>query len=282
MGIISEYVEIGMCPQNIKRYGELGYKLQMHEVNGVSRVDRSKKILVKASDLPNKSEVKVTVRCDCCDEVYNVEYYRYLYAIERYQGFTYCQKCIAKLFHSGENHPNYNPNLDRTSRNTAEYGQFVRNVLIRDNFTCIRCGKYDTENSEVHHLNGYCWDVENRLNINNGVTLCANCHGEFHSIYGVRHSTKEQFLEWLNINELRFPEYVPDNHKSREVFCYEDQKRYSSVKQICEMYGLSTSSQLYAVCNHRKRYNTFKGKHWFWHDEYINMTEEEILYYVNK
>lgn len=191
MGIITKYVEVGMCPQNIERYRELGYELPMHNVNGIDRIDRSKKLIVNVSDLPIHNKTKVEIECDNCGCLYEIEYNRYIYAIERYHGFAYCRKCVAKLFHSGENNPNYNPNLDRTSRKSTEYGRFVRNVLIRDNFTCVHCGKYDNKNNLVHHLNGYCWDVDNRLNIDNGVTLCEHCHNNFHCIYGRNHNTKE-------------------------------------------------------------------------------------------
>ena len=47
-----------------------------------------------------------------------------------------------------------------------------------------------------HHLDGYDWCKERRIDINNGVCLCENCHKEFHKIYGYGNNTKEQYIEF--------------------------------------------------------------------------------------
>ena len=75
------------------------------------------------------------------------------------------------------------------------------NVFKRDNYTCRCCGK-DTHNNVSHHLDGYNWCIEKRLDVDNGVTLCESCHKEFHSIYGYGNNTKEQFEEWIE-NKFR-------------------------------------------------------------------------------
>lgn len=48
----------------------------------------------------------------------------------------------------------------------------------------------------AHHLDGYSWCKEKRLDINNGITLCKECHEDFHIIYGTKNNTKEQFFEY--------------------------------------------------------------------------------------
>lgn len=101
----------------------------------------------------------------------------------------------------GENNPFYNPNLTYTERmikrNYTEYHEFVKEVFERDKYTCANCGQHGGS-LQVHHLNGYNWDKENRVNPNNGVTLCNACHKEFHSLYGYGNNTKEQYEEWIS------------------------------------------------------------------------------------
>lgn len=75
--------------------------------------------------------------------------------------------------------------------------EFKNLVLKRDNFTCRKCGKHGGDLA-VHHLNGYNWDVANRYNPDNGVTLCVKCHRTFHNVYGQGYNTKEQFDEYVN------------------------------------------------------------------------------------
>lgn len=59
-----------------------------------------------------------------------------------------------------------------------------------------QCCKGTSKNLNAHHLNGYHWFVEGRFNVENGITLCEDCHKQFHKLYGMRNNTKEQFEEF--------------------------------------------------------------------------------------
>lgn len=103
---------------------------------------------------------------------------------------------------TGVNHPNYNPDLtkeEREGRRGAAHDDWSRMVLERDDFTCGMCSKVGGK-LVAHHLNSYNWDRENRYNIDNGVTMCVECHREFHSIYGYGNNTRKQFEMFL-VNE---------------------------------------------------------------------------------
>jgi hypothetical protein len=110
-----------------------------------------------------------------------------------------CKKCgIAKR--SGENHPQFNPNLTDEeriiNRDTNANKVWRTEVYKRDDYICRCCGKYGGRLA-AHHLDGYNWCAERRTDITNGVTLCKDCHLDFHSVYGYGDNTDAQFDEWL-------------------------------------------------------------------------------------
>lgn len=116
---------------------------------------------------------------------------------------NHCKKCGYKNF-SGENNHFYNPNLtkeDREDRNyrfrNPLYSTFIQQCFKRDDYTCQISGKKSKGDIVVHHINGYNWDVNNRFNIDNGITLNKEIHKEFHKMYGKGNNTKEQFIGFV-------------------------------------------------------------------------------------
>jgi len=96
---------------------------------------------------------------------------------------------------SGEHHPNYGkrgkdaPNWQggltermQALRNSPAYKNWRESVYQRDNWTCRECGARSSSGNVVvlnaHHIHPI-KDNKNTLlifNIDNGVTLCADCH----------------------------------------------------------------------------------------------------------
>ena len=105
----------------------------------------------------------------------------------------------------GETHPSYKPELTEEERKDKRlfegYEGWKKQVKEQANFTCNCCGKRGG-NLHSHHLDGYRWCVERRLDISNGVCLCEHCHREFHTIYGIKHNTEQQYIEFKN-NRLK-------------------------------------------------------------------------------
>lgn len=122
-----------------------------------------------------------------------------------------CPVCGIKRI-SGEKNYHYNPNLTDKERKLQrkilgeDIGKWRNSVFKKDNYTCQCCENRSSKNNKVilnaHHLNGYNWDNEHRIDVNNGVTLCEDCHKEFHLLYGYGYNTKEQYKEWINNKRL--------------------------------------------------------------------------------
>jgi 5-methylcytosine-specific restriction endonuclease McrA len=117
-----------------------------------------------------------------------------------------CHKCYLESL-KGEGHPRWDSTKTeeerQDDRSNYEYDEFRRNVFIRDNFTCQCCGDNSGGNLVVHHKDAYHWCKERRCDIDNGITLCDNCHTSnefsFHKIYGRNKNTESQFNDWLLI-----------------------------------------------------------------------------------
>lgn len=108
----------------------------------------------------------------------------------------------------GDKHPNFNPTLSDEERLNNRYqlnGQNLRDwrvkVYERDNYTCQTCGLKEevSGNLNAHHLDGWHWCKERRFDIDNGITLCVDCHKSFHREYGRGNNTREQFEEFAQM-----------------------------------------------------------------------------------
>lgn len=138
------------------------------------------------------NRTKLKLRC-ACGKIFETSFDSF-----KRQNTRQCREC-GEAKKSGENHPNYNPNLTdeerEQMRKIPKYQKWKRDVYRRDNYVCQCCG--EEGNLNVHHLNNYSWDKQHRTNKINGITLCRNCHDEFHSMYGYRDTTIIQFRDFI-------------------------------------------------------------------------------------
>jgi 5-methylcytosine-specific restriction endonuclease McrA len=73
---------------------------------------------------------------------------------------------------------------DCSDRGSTRYTAWRWSVLLRDNFTCQRCGK--RSDLEAHHIVPYHENKELATDVNNGLTLCKDCHKAHHSENGYK------------------------------------------------------------------------------------------------
>ena len=88
----------------------------------------------------------------------------------------------------GVNNPNWKGGIkteNQRQRNHLSYKQWRTNVYTRDNFTCVDCGKTKCY-LHAHHIKSFSKHPELRTNIDNGKTLCVECHGKYHNSLNIK------------------------------------------------------------------------------------------------
>lgn len=88
-----------------------------------------------------------------------------------------------------------------TLRHRREYKEWRTAVYERDDYTCQCCGKKGGK-LNAHHINRFSEFPELRYDIQNGITLCTNCHdstieGSFHNTNGTHNTTAEQLRNYI-------------------------------------------------------------------------------------
>lgn len=78
---------------------------------------------------------------------------------------------------------------------TAAYKKWRMDVFDRDNHECQKCKT--VHRLQTHHIEEYVNHSGKAIDIQNGITLCAVCHREFHRIYGRKNNNIEQLKEFI-------------------------------------------------------------------------------------
>ena len=83
-------------------------------------------------------------------------------------------------------------------RNMTAMKEWRKAVYEKDGYECVRCGRHGGK-LNAHHIDSYDNYIEERLDVDNGATLCDSCHIAFHKEYGFGNNNREQFEKWLKV-----------------------------------------------------------------------------------
>ena len=99
----------------------------------------------------------------------------------------------AKKGRIGENSSNWQggkTSINKRIRNSSEFRQWREAVFARDNWTCQECSRKRRMGDRVilhpHHIKSFAEYPELRLVVNNGITLCRECHMKIHNLWQLK------------------------------------------------------------------------------------------------
>ena len=125
----------------------------------------------------------------------------------RYNDFRFddngCPECYL-LNSRGENSPHWNHELTNEDRENSSNRNrdpntrlWVKAVLDRDNHTCQCCNSRRSLTLIAHHIDSWKEFKSDRFNVDNGVTLCENCHKAYHKRWGKDKANHNSFYFWM-------------------------------------------------------------------------------------
>lgn len=79
---------------------------------------------------------------------------------------------------------------------TKAYKTWREQVFDRDGYVCQCCKNPDAK-INTHHIIAFEDDMGSRLDVENGATLCEDCHRRFHKTYGRKNISKENLVEFI-------------------------------------------------------------------------------------
>ena len=107
--------------------------------------------------------------------------------------------CLHKEMISGANSPKYNlllTDVDRDKkRKYYELAVWRSYVFKRDNYNCTICNS--DKHINAHHIINFSSDKLKRTDPDNGITLCKECHINFHKQYGYKNNNKQQLIDFI-------------------------------------------------------------------------------------
>lgn len=166
----------------------------------------------KEFDTKNRSPNAITCSKECSKERkkrYDRKFSQ-VYDKQRYQNHR--DEILIRNSKYRDQHPE---KCDKHKREKETPGLKEAKIMARQNanYQCELTGWSGA--LRVHHLNGYAFFPDQRIDLNNLIVLHDNVHKDFHSIYGYKgNNTIEQFSEFVYQNfPLQFDQFRMSKYK---------------------------------------------------------------------
>lgn len=112
---------------------------------------------------------------------------------------------LAKKFPSGREHPRWRHDLTdherEHRRDINAQSDWRLQVLERDHYTCQRCDASSGARLNAHHIEPHYRARDSRWDVSNGMTLCVDCHRQYHRTYGFKRANRATLAEFLCLFE---------------------------------------------------------------------------------
>lgn len=133
-----------------------------------SRVERGGGVCCSSECASKRSRNRVSCTCEYCGDEFTIRESAY----ER-QGAKYCSNECQGMAMRGSN---------PDTRQSPQYRQWREDVLERDDYSCQDCGAEDE--LHAHHITPVSENQERVTDMDNGVTVCVDCHQRRHEERG--------------------------------------------------------------------------------------------------
>jgi len=101
----------------------------------------------------------------------------------------------------GPKHPCWKNSISDEERNHRRdfnaQAKWRMKIFERDEFQCQKCHDNRGHNLHAHHIEPHYRNKDTRWQLNNGVTLCSECHRLYHRIFGHKRANRMTLAEFL-------------------------------------------------------------------------------------
>jgi hypothetical protein len=87
--------------------------------------------------------------------------------------------------------------INELVRASRDLRMWRESVYKRDDKSCLACGNVSAKRYNAHHIYNFSRFPNLRFDVNNGVTLCKDCHSEFHKRYGFSSNNRSQLNDFI-------------------------------------------------------------------------------------
>ena len=203
------------------------------------------RLYVHGENHPRWTQAERVKTCEYCGQEFTQ---RPTEAISSFTNRRFCcHECgwIGQTYYSGENHSNWTGG--KRQRN-YQHVRWADSVIRRDKATCHKCGITGVE-MHAHHLLSYIDHEDLRYDMDNGITLCCECHWNEHS------ATIENGVNSGNI----LPDNAGDNPEpslSRKALegATTNSRAYRRMECNCDWCGAFLSIQLSKAKNKQRHF----------------------------
>lgn len=102
---------------------------------------------------------------------------------------------------NGAKHPRWRPDLTTEERekrrDISAQAHWREQVYKRDGYTCQKCGDSRGGNFHAHHIEPHYRNRSERWKLSNGITLCSDCHRQYHRLHGFKKANLSTLVEYL-------------------------------------------------------------------------------------